>query len=449
MENSTENFDSLLEELLDLASRKGATACEMVLHRDQSQSCQTRLGALESLEQSDLVTLGLRVLSGLKQATVTTTCLRKDNLVALLDNALSLARAAPEDPHAGLADPDRVGDVRDQTLPVDPTTLSGEALRALAQETEEAALAVPRVTNSEGGFAANAWGEAWRYASNGLRYYRQQSSYEIGASVVAGDSTAELEADYAARGTLFYKDLPDAATIGTLAGTRAVSRMGARKMRTGRRPVVFSRRVSRDILSSLARALNGRAIAKGASFLADAMGKRILPAALSVLDDPHLDRGFASRLYDAEGLATRKIAMVDQGVLRHWFLDLAASRQLAMEPLGQSWQAPGGRPRPGSSNLYLVGGTLSCQELIEDIQEGFYVTSLMGMGVNLVNGEFSEGASGFWIEKGAISFPVKEMTIAGTLLDMFASLSAADNLTFHHRINAPTLRVDTMMVAGI
>jgi PmbA protein len=247
---------------------------------------------------------------------------------------------------------------------------------------------------------------------------------------------------------VFSEDLDDPATVGKSAGERAVKRLNPRKVGTQKVPVVFDPRVSNGMLRHLAGAINGSAIARGTSFLKDSMGQRILPAALSVIDDPQRKRGMASKPFDAEGIANKSIALVEGGVLKSWVLDLRSARQLGLTTTGRASRGTSAPPSPSTTNLYLPAGTITRDALIAGIKAGFYVNELMGFGVNTVTGDYSRGASGFWIENGAIAYPVSEVTIAGNLKDMFLNMLPADDLEFRYAVNAPTVRIDGMTIAG-
>jgi PmbA protein len=257
----------------------------------------------------------------------------------------------------------------------------------------------------------------------------------------------ERDYDYATR--VFANDLPDAAGIGKSAAERTVKRLGARKMPTGQVSVVFEPRVAGNLLGSLAGAISGASVARGTSFLKDKMGQMIFSDAITIIDDPFRERGLRSRPFDSEGLLPEKRKIIDKGVLTTWLLDLRSARQLKLQSTGHASRSPGGVPSPSASNLYLEPGMLSPATLMKDIKQGFYVTDLMGSGVNGVTGDYSQAAAGFWIENGMIGFPVSEMTIAGNLKDMFGHLTAANDLAFNYGVDAPTLRIEGMTVAGL
>jgi PmbA protein len=266
-------------------------------------------------------------------------------------------------------------------------------------------------------------------------------------SAIAGGGTA-MEQDYDYSSTLHAADLEGAEAIGRSAGERAVRRLNPRKVETRRVPVIFESRISGSLIGHFASAANGSAIARKTSFLRDKLGQRLFRPGVEVIDDPLRKRGQRSRPFDAEGVATRPIKLIDDGVLKTWLLDSATARELRLETTGHAHRGVSSVPSPGPSNLYLAPGTATPEQLIADIADGFYVTDLIGVGVNLVTGDYSRGAAGFWIENGTRSYPVSEVTIAGHLNEIFASLQPANDLTFRYATNAPTLRAEGLTVAG-
>jgi PmbA protein len=266
-------------------------------------------------------------------------------------------------------------------------------------------------------------------------------------TAIAGEGTG-MERDYDYSSTLHAADLDSPGKIGRTAGERAVERLNPRKISTRKVPVVFDRRVAGTLVSHLASAANGAAVARKTSFLRDKMGSKLFADGIRIIDDPLRKRGLRSHPFDGEGVAGRRLALVDDGVLRSWLLDCATARELGLVTTGHAQRSSSSVPSPGPSNLHLQAGTVSPDELIADIKDGFYVTDLIGMGVNMVTGDYSRGASGFWIENGKRSYPVSEVTIAGHLFDMFRTLTPANDLEFRYGSNAPTLRLEGLTVAG-
>jgi PmbA protein len=320
-------------------------------------------------------------------------------------------------------------------------------LEARAREAEAAGLAVGGVTKSGGASASAGVGGLVLVTSHGFHGATIASRHGIAMTAIAGEGTG-MERDYDFSSTLHAADLDDAKTIGRRAGERAVKRLNPRKVATRRVPVVFDSRFSGSLVGHLASAVNGSSIARKTSFLRERLGAKIFASGIDIIDDPLRPRGLRSRPFDAEGIAGRSRKLVEDGVLKTWLLDCATARELDLETTGHAQRGVSSTPSPSASNLSLAPGKQSPDQLIADIEDGFYVTDMIGMGVNLVTGDYSRGASGFWIENGACTYPVSEVTIAGSLLDMFASLTPANDLTFRYGINAPTLRVEGLTVAG-
>ena len=308
-------------------------------------------------------------------------------------------------------------------------------------------MAVPGVTNSEGGGASFQRNAIAFATSEGFLGRYAATSHGIGVAVLAGEGV-DMQMDHDSASARHATDLDGAEAVGRRAGERAVARLHPRKVKSQRLPVVYAPRVANGLLGHLSSAISGNSIARGVSFLKEAMGQKVFAAGIRVIDDPHRVRGLRSKPFDGEGVANMRRALIEDGVLTTWLLDCASARQLDLATTGHAARGTGGPPAPSPTNLYMEPGTLSPEALIADIKEGLYVTDLMGMGVNGVTGDYSRGASGFWIENGRIAFPVAEVTIAGNLKDMFANLAPADDLQFRYAVNAPTLRVESMTVAG-
>jgi PmbA protein len=352
-----------------------------------------------------------------------------------------MARAVPEDPYAGIAPAELLAtswadlDLDDKRRPP-----SARTLLALAAEAEDAARAVKGVTNSEG--AEASWGRTTQMlvTSNGFAGGYRRSGYSLSCAVLAGEGTG-MERDYEWSSAIHFDDLMAASKVGRNAGRFAVERLNPRKAKNARVPVIYDRRVSSGLIGHLAGAINGRGVARGTSFLKDRMGQQIFAKGIRIIDNPHRKRGLGSRPFDGEGLPTRRRAVIDDGVLTTWLLDLASARQLKLAPTGNGSQ---GSP----SNFYLEKGKLSPEELMADIKSGLYITDLIGQGVNGVTGDYSRGAVGFMVRDGEIAEPVAEITIASNLLDMFATLEPASDLEFRRGIDAPTLLIPEMTVAA-
>lgn len=443
----SDNQLDLLQGLIEKAKRQGATDADAIFVDSRSVSAAQRFGKPESVERSESRDLGLRVLVGKRQAVVSTTDHKPDALDELVERAVAMAKVTPEDAFAGLADP---GDIAKSYPAIDmhdPTEPPAERLVERATVAEDAALSVKGVTNSEGGEAGWSSSRVVLVASNGFSGTYQRSSHSVSAVVLAGEGQ-KMERDYDYSHTVYEADLEDAATIGRRAGERAVRRLNPRRPSSASVPVVYDPRASRSLVGHVASALNGASVARGTSFLKDAMGTAIFAAGINIIDDPHRRRGMRSKPFDAEGLALERRAIIEGGVVRSWFMDQATARQLGLKSTGHASRSTGGTPSPSPTNLYLEAGAVSPEELIADIVSGLYVNELMGMSVNMVTGDYSRGAGGFWIENGQITYPVSDVTVAGNLRDMYAALVPANDLEIKHGTDAPTVRIDGMTVAG-
>lgn len=436
----------LAERLVTAARRAGADAADALAVRSVSLAVEVREGAMEESERSEGDEVGLRVFVGRRQAVVSSNDVKAD-VVGLAERAVAMARAAPEDPFAGLADPAQLArDIPDLDL-LDPDLPSVALLEERAKRAESAALAVKGVTKSGGASASAGIGGMVLVTSQGFRGAYLNSGQSVSMTAIAGEGTA-MERDYDYSSALHGADLDAPEKVGRSAGERTVERLNPRKVDTKRVPVVFDRRVAGSLVGHLAGAINGSAVARKTSFLKDRLGERLFRSGIDVIDDPRRRRGLRSRPFDAEGVATHRLAVVEDGVLKSWFLDSATGRELGFATTGHAQRGVSSTPSPGPSNLHLSAGADTPEALLAGIAEGFYVTDLIGMGVNQVTGDYSRGASGFWIENGRRSYPVSEVTIAGNLVEMFRMLSPANDLEFRFGTNAPTLRVEGLTVAG-
>lgn len=437
-----------LDAALAAARAAGADAADALYVGDGATSISVRLGKLEDIGRAEGEEIGVRVFVGQRSASVSSSDLTPSALREAAERAVAMARLAPEDPYAGLAPEDRLARGPFAELDVDdPTEISAAALKLRALECEDAARAIEGITNSEGAGAAAGTVVMALATSTGFRGGKKSTSHSLSASVVAGTGS-DMQRDYAWHAARYLADVESAAAIGTRAGQRAISRLHPIKLASGPMPILFDPRVSSTLLGHLVGAITGSAIARGTSFLKDKLGQMILPAGLSVIDDPLRRRGLRSRAFDGEGLAAQRTAIIEQGVLTGWLMDVASAKQLGLAPTGHASRGTSGPPGAGTTNLHLEGGTATPAELMADIKQGILVTELIGMGVNGLTGDYSRGASGYLIENGEITRPVAEITIAGNLLDMFAKMIAGNDLEFRHASNAPTLRIDGMMVAG-
>ncbi len=444
---SAEDAFELLSDLIANAKGAGAEAADAVLFRSVSLSLARRLGKPEGLERAESDDLGLRVFIGKRQAIVSSTDISPPALAELAARAVAMAKAAPEDPYCGLAEPPLLArDVPELDL-CDAREPDPEELAERARRAEDAARAVKGVSNSEGAEAGWSLSRVFLVASNGFSGSYTVTRHSFGVSVLAGEGRG-MERDYDFSSAGHATDLKDAEEIGRSAGEKAVARLNPRKVQTASVPVVYDPRVAGGLLRALARAINGTAIARRTSFLKDRMGKAVFPPSVTIVDDPHRKRGLRSKPFDGEGCANKRDKVVEDGTLRTWLLDLRSARQLGLATTGHAARGTSAPPAPAPANLFLEPGPVTPAELISDIESGLYVTELIGMGVNIVTGDYSRGAAGFWIEKGEIAYPVSELTVAGNLTGMFANLKPANDLEFRYGVDAPTLRIDGMTVAG-
>jgi len=434
--------------LIEFAQAAGADAADAVYSGSASESVAVRLGNLEDVERSEAEHLDLRVFCGRRSASIGSSDLSDAALKELAARAVDMARAAPEDQYAGLADQDLLfaGPFPDLDV-ADPVELSPADLRERALAIEDAARAVPGVTNSEGGHASLGQRSFALVTSHGFAGSFGGTMHAVSATAIAGEG-GNMQRDYAWRMAHHLEDLPALEELGRLAGQRAVHRMNPSRVKSGPMPVVFDPRVGGSLISHLCGAISGNAIARRASFLLGKEDEQIFAPGISIHDDPLRQRGLSSRPFDGEGLATAPRALVQDGRLTGWLMDSAAARQLGGQPTGHAVRGAGGSPGVSASNLHLEPGELSPAQLMADIADGVYVTELIGHGLNPVTGDYSRGASGFRIVNGELAGPVAEFTIAGNLIPMFAALRCANDLEWHRSVNVPTIRIDGMMIAG-
>jgi PmbA protein len=435
------------ERLVKAALAAGADTADAVALRSLALGIELRDGAVEESESAESNDLGLRVLVGRRQAVVSTNDLSGDGSAALAERAVAMARAAPEDKYAGLADAALLAHKFPDLDMIDPDLPTVKQLETMAREAEQAGLAVKGVSKSGGASASVGIGGMVLVTSHGFRGSYLGSRHGLSMTAIAGDGTG-MERDYDYSSALHASDLESPEKIGRTAGIRAVERTNPRKVTTRKVPVVFDPRVAGSLVSHLASAANGASIARKTSFLKDKMGEQLFARGIRIIDDPLRKRGLRSRPFDGEGVAGGKLALVEDGTLRSWLLDSATARELGLITTGHASRGVSSGPSPGASNLHLDAGTLSPEALIADIADGFYVTDLIGMGANMVTGDYSRGASGFWIENGKRTYPVSEVTIAGHLLDIFRTLTPANDLEFRYGTNAPTVRLEGLTVAG-
>lgn len=435
------------EQAVIAAQKAGADTADALALTSTDLSASIRHGAPESIEQAESSAIGLRVFVGTASATLSTSEFSVEALSTLAEQAVAIARVAPADPFAGLADASLIAkhftplDAADSHLP------SMQELQAMARAAEVAGLAVPGITNSEGGDASASRSTVALVTSHGFSGSYQTARYAISASLIAGEGeTMQRDYDYAM--TTHYADLTAADIIGQRAAERATARLNPRKIPSQQAIVYFEPRAGRQLLSAFAGAISGSAITRGTSFLKDALGAQVFAKNIRITDDPLMKRGLASRAFDAEGIAAKPMDFVSGGVLTSWVLDSRSARQLGLQTTGHASRGLASAPHPSTSNLYMHGGTHTPDALFAELGDGFYVTETIGHGTNLLTGDFSLGASGFWLEGGTRAYPVSEVTIAGNLREMFNTLIPANDLQFRYATNVPTLAIPCMTIAG-
>lgn len=445
-----QNLDTLTQQLLDAAKKAGADQADAMAVQGTSVSIDVRNGALEQAERSEGVDIGLRVLVGLQQATVSASDTSAATIQTLAERAVAMAREAPEDPYLGLADPDQLAtnwDIDAYELADASPEPAAEVLQNDALAAEAAALRVEGVSQVQAASASYGARSVHLAASNGFSGGYKRTDRGTSCVAIAGEGLA-MERDYDSDVRIFQADLRDPSAIGRRAAERAVERLGAQKPKTGQFPVMFDERVSSSLIGHLLSAVNGAAVARGSTWLKDALGEQVLPAALSIVEDPHRPRASASRPFDAEGSATQRRTIVQDGVLTGWTLDLANARKLGMAPTGNAARGTSSGPSPSVWNVELTQGTKDQAALLQDMGTGLLVTSMIGSTINPTTGDYSRGASGFWIENGQIAYPVNECTIAGNLREFLLTLIPANDARPWLSRVVPSLLVEGLTIAG-
>jgi PmbA protein len=445
------NDKDVMNILIDTALSNGATAADCVLSRSRGLSLTRRLGKDETIERYEDFDTGLRVFVGNKIASVSTNDNSEAAIRDVAKRAVDMAKIAPQDDFSLIASQETLNDFPihnsisvDSYDEVEPSI---DIIRDRAKEVEDSALSVKGITNSDGADASWGEGETLLMTSNGFFGSSKKSNHSVSVVVIA-EKDGKMERDYDYSSKVFGKDLRNSNHIGIEAAKKTLARIGATKPLTGKYPVIFDPRVSRSIAGHFASAINGSAIARKTSFLKDMLNKQIANPAINIIDDPFLKRGLGSRLFDAEGLGSRKYTLIKDGVLEQWLLDLSSAKQLNLKPSGNAKRGISGPPSPGTSNFMISPGDVTPDNLIKNVSEGFFVTDMIGSSVSMITGDYSRGASGFWIKNGELSIPITEATIAGNLKEMFMTLQPANDIDYSHSINSPTLLIEGMTIAG-
>ncbi|WP_111735553.1 TldD/PmbA family protein [Roseovarius amoyensis] len=446
----SEPLEHITEALISAALKAGAGAADAMAVEGRALTIGVRSGTLEDAERAEGTDIGLRVLIGGRQACVSASDTRPETIAALAERAVAMAREAPEDPHAGLAEPEQTGIGCDlATLELaDPASEPAPAdLQQAALAAEAAAQAVKGVSQVQSATAAWSRRSIHMAASNGFSGVIERTDSALSCTAIAGSGTG-MQRDSDGDMRIFRTDLRDAREIGQRAGERAVAMLGAKKPPTGAFPVVFDERVAATLIGHLLAAANGASVARGVSWLRGRLGEAVLPEALSLTEDPHRPRVGASRPFDAEGLPTRTRALVDGGVLTGWLLDLSSARQLGMTPTANARRGPSAPPSPAAWNVALTQGTQSRDDLLREMGTGLLITSMIGSTINPNTGDYSRGASGFWVEGGEIAYPVQECTIAGGLPEMLRTIQPANDARPWLSRVVPSLLVEGLTLAG-
>ena len=435
----SDTIENSLNLLLDTAKKLGAESASVMGGENTSINVAARLGKLENIERNESKSIGLQIIDNKRKVNLSSTNFNKDALIELVESAMSMIKSIPEDEFCGLADKEMLYKGNLDLDLVDNYIPENDLLLESSIEAEDSALSINGVTNSEGASSSYSKNKIFLATSDGFYNYKEKTNYSNSISVIAGKGT-KMERDYEYQSKIHNKDLDAPKTIGEIAANRAVSRLNPKKVKSNSVPIIFDPRVSGSLLSLFTGGISGQAVARGTSFLKDKMEKNIFKKDIQIIDDPHVLRGPGSRTFDGEGVESKKIKLVENGVLKSWLLSSQSARQLNLRTTGHS---------SGVSNLYMEPGDKTNTELLSSIKEGFYVTEMMGMSFNQVTGDYSRGATGFWIEKGQKTYPVSEVTIAGNIIDMYSMLTPASDLKLITGIDAPTILIEKMMVAGL
>jgi len=444
-----QDYTNIAQDLLARAAKHGATASDVMVADGETLSVQVRMGAVDRLTKAREKRLGLRVFFGQRSASASTSDFSRDSLERFVGETCTLAQAVVEDPVSGLPEPGQFATDFPELNIHDSTKLQTDQQIDLALRAERAAFAADsRITNSEGGECDSSSGRIILANSHGFVGQYANSSFSLSVSPIASDA-AGMQRDYWYGVNRAFAKLESPEAIGREATRRTVRKLGARKVSTCRVPVIFDPEVAGSLLSHLCSALSGYALYKGASFLIGQLGQQIAPDFVTIYDDGRMSGGLGTRPFDGEGLPTRKQAMVERGRLASYILDTYSGKKLGLPSTGNAARSIGESPSAGPTNFYMVPGTTRPEDILASVKQGLYVTDLIGFGINMVTGDYSRGASGFWIENGELAYPVEEITIAGNLKQMYANIETiGTDLVFRGRIASPTVKLAEMTLAG-
>jgi PmbA protein len=450
------DLKQLATDALNRALKGGATDAEAVVYEGDEFSAMVRLGQVETLKESGSRAIGLRVFVGHRAASTSSSDLSREGIERLVEGALALAKITSEDPFAGLPETSEFGQLQgDLGLYFEDVNEQPPAERIeIARRCEAAAMAYDtRIQNSGGGDFDTATSHKVMVNSRGFVGETRRSYCGFSAAPIAIDADGKMQRNYWYSSARTTRLLEDPEEIGRIAAQRTLRRMGARPVKTQRVPVVFSPEIARSIMGNVFEAANGDSIYRHATFFDGMLGERVAGENITVIDDGTIVRdgigGFGTSAFDGEGLPTRRTVLIERGILKNYVLNSYTGRKLGMASTGNASRGLAGNPGIGAGNFFLEAGTMTPEALIGDVKQGLYVTETMGFGVNLVTGDYSQGASGIWIENGELTFPVEEITIAGNLKDMYKNIVAIGNdLVFRGASAAPTIRVEGMTIAG-
>mgnify|MGYP001347605553 CR=1 FL=1 len=445
-----QTLTSLAGELLERATRQGASAADVVVAEGDNFSVQVRLTAVDRLTRAREKRAGIRIFFGYRSASASTSDFSRESLHRLVDDTCALAKAVVEDPMSGLPERSQLATTFPDLETYDATSLAPDLQIELARRTERAALGLDtRITNSEGADFNSSAGRIVLGNTQGFMGEYRSSSFSTSVSPIATDEQGGMQRDswYAVQRKFAKLESPE--SVGQEAARRTLRRLGARKVSTCRVPIVFDPDMAAGLMSNLSSAVSGYALYKGTSFLVGQLGQKIGSDLLTVYDDGLLQGGLGSRPFDGEGVPTRKTVVVERGLLKSYLLDSYSGRKLGLASTGNASRSVGDSPSVGTTNLYLTPGSWTPEAIIKSVKRGLYVTELIGFGINMVTGDYSRGAAGLWIENGELTYPVEEITIAGNLKEMLKNIDmVGDDLVFRGRIASPTLRIAEMMIAG-
>ncbi len=438
----------IAQKALHSLKQQGIQHADILICETQTLNASARMGKPEDVEHSESLEIGLRAIIDQKQAFVSGTVLQPEEIETLAQRVADMAKNAPQDPYCGLGDANLLCTEFIDLELNDLTTPNLDTLQNLTLETESIARDTKGIINSEG--ASASWGRATTHliTSHGFTGSDISSSWSLSCCVLGGEK-GKMERDYASHTTRHKENLDTPKSVGERAANRTLKRLNARKVKSQNLPVIFDSRVSSSLLNHFASAISGGSITRKSSFLQSALQTQVFSDSINISDNPLLKRGLRSSTFDDEGLGQKEIELVDNGVLKTWLLDSSTAKQLNLTSNARASRGIGTPPSPSVSNLYMHNGQKTVAELCKDIGTGVYITELIGMGVNVLTGDYSRGASGYWIENGQIAYPISEITIASNLKDMFANLIPANDLQFRHGINAPSILIEMMALAGL